>query len=163
MQSISLYVLGTLAIPGRRPSRRQSNWIILYSLRWGDHHCHGGPPVAVSSVCRNMPDCCKTRSLELVRNLLLAGQIKPSCPRLWTCVDTGQYFAVLESHSVINQGLEHLKDTACLHWTLSRCGIKHFVSAHSVLIICWENKNITHTRQSTTHNKPCNRQSLRVQ
>ena len=54
--------------------------------------------------------------------------------KLGNCVETGQYLAVLESHSVIKHGLEHLKDTACLQSSQSRCGKTNFVSAHSVLI-----------------------------
>ena len=89
-------------------------------------------PASLLSPC---PRCAETCHIVAKHGacaiLLLAGQIKPSCPRVWTCVDTGQYFAVLESHSVIKHGLEHLKDTACLHG-LSQGVEKRILCQHTV-------------------------------
>ena len=115
-------------------------------------------PASLLSPC---PRCAETCHIVAKHGacaiLLLAGQIKPSCPRLWTCVDTGQYLAVLESHSVINQGLEHLKDTACLQSSQSRWGKTHFVSVSTQCADHLLGKK-KHTRQSMTHNKPCDTQ-----
>ena len=67
-------------------------------------------------------------------------------------METGQYFAVLESHSVIKQGLEHLKDTAVT--------VKVWKNAFCVSTQCADHLlgKQKHTRQSMTHNKPCDTQ-----
>ena len=106
--------------------------------------CGGVTIIVMASLLSPCPRCAETGRL-LQNKELLAGQIKPSFPRLWTCVDTGQYFAVLESHSVIKQGLEHLKDTACLHWTLSRCGNAFCVSTQCADHLLGKQKHNSYT------------------